>query len=255
MWPFRTKHVVHVDVAANVPTANRPESRVATFELADQAQNPFYFTPKSFQYSDTITEHIMGKLPVSFSETAKKRTLIKVWRDDDTRASTGLEKVITGAMNLALWVQLAFVIGIVVAGSTLPQETVEEYFPGAALAAVAANAAFFLGNFSVRSSKLGEPFEYTRKQQKVTYGVLLASILLNTAVLLQFPAYLLPPELTQLADNIQRAVGTAGLVATVIGAGISGAFDTFKWVLIEEVQRQSKAARKGVDLVERRVPV
>ncbi|CAN7572213.1 hypothetical protein LJR078_004312 [Arthrobacter sp. LjRoot78] len=59
----------------------------------------------------------------------------------------------------------------------------------------------------------------------------------------------------ELGDTIQRVLALVGLIGTVIGAGFSGAFDAFKWAIIEEVQRKDAAVRGAMDVVERREEV
>jgi hypothetical protein len=259
MW-FRTKPVVHVDVRENDPPApGHPEPYVGSYRFigdpSGQYRTYYFEEPKSFRYSNEITAHVKGDLPANFSEKEKKRTLVKIWRDDATRNSSKAEKSVVSALNLGLFVEIAFVVAIAVWGALLSQEEAEQLFPGTALAAIAANAAFFFGNFAMRGSKLGEPFEYTKRQQLFTYGAVVTSLLVNIAVLNGFPASLLPPTLIELGDTIQRILAIVGLIGTVIGAGFSGAFDAFKWAIIEEAQRKHVAARGAMDVVERRVRV
>lgn len=259
MW-FRAKPVVHVDVKRNDPPApGHPEPYVASYRFNNDPTGhyrTYYFeAPKSFRYSEEITPHVKGDLPTSFSEKKKKRTLVKIWRDDATRHSSKTENTIVGALNLGLFVEIFFILAIAVWGALLPQEVVEKLIPGAALAAIAAHAAFFLGNFSMRGSRLGQPFEYTKTQQYITLGAVMGSLLVNIAALSGFPANILPPNLAELSDPIQRVVAILGLVGTVIGAGISGAFDAFKWIVSQELQRKHVTVRAATDIVERRVRV
>jgi cation transport ATPase len=248
------KPVVHVTVAENQSvTPERPQTRVATYKISGLPEQKFYFDPKSLRYTEELRADVKAKLrSVGHNEKKTNRTVVKVWRDNATRASPKAEKGILRALNAALCLEIILAILIIIGGSLISQDKVEELFPGAALAAVTANAAFFLGHFAVRSSAMGDPFEYTGKQQLFTYTAILGAMLLNIAVFFELPAALIPETLMELKDNVQRYFAIAGLVGTVIGAGFSGAFDAAKWILGEEVQRRSSTARGVMDELERR---
>lgn len=253
MWLYRRKPVVHVDVNENVPSPAHPETRVATYEIAGQTQSSFYFTPKSFWYSAILVNHVKDSLTGTLPGNEIKRALVKVWRADDVKTSPKFEISVARVIWALLALQVLALISLIIWGLLIPQETVEQYFPGAALAAVTANAAFFFGQLTVRISKLGDPFEYTTKRTILAGISTVVGILLNSSVLVifVFPG-ILPAVIIQHAEDLKRFMGIAGLVLTIIGAGISGAFDTFKWAIVEEVQRRSKHARDVIDIIERR---
>lgn len=253
MWPFRAKHVVHVDVRRNVDTTAHPEPLVATYRFVGdpRGQRVEYFTKGFFTFSYKVVRRIKRDLPGNMDKNEKRRTKVKVWRDNDTRAIFRSELSVTVPMAVFVFVEVALLVGLAAAGFLIPTESAEPLLPGAAIASLAVNASYFFGNVAMRNTKLAQPFDYSLGKVAVIYGILLCSILLNIAVLYNWPAAWFP-DLTELASRVQIALAVSGLIGSVLASGLSAAFEVSKWAIIEESQRRYPIARFVGDLVERR---
>lgn len=260
MWPFRKKHVVHVDVQKNQTAPHQsPLPYVGIYRFvgdpvgvgAHPRTVPFK-PPFPFMFSYVLRRRIKADLPAHMSAKEKKGTVVKIWRNDETRASSSVERGIIAPIVGMVVLEAALIIGIALAAVFIPTEAAEPLLPGAAWASLAVNVAYFLGHLSMRTTRLAEPFEYTLRKVAAIYGVLLLSIGANVAVVAGWPTAWFPLEVAQ---RVSIAVAAFGLIGAVIGSGVSGAFEVLKWALIEEAQRRHKVARVVVDVVERRTRV
>ncbi|MET3937023.1 hypothetical protein [Arthrobacter sp. OAP107] len=257
MWPFRSKHVVHVDVAL---ISTHPEKHRGTYKFSTDpvtsAPRKVEFLVRPFRYSNSARTKILGEL-THLSKRDRKRTQIKLWRDNTACKRSETEYTTVRRLNRVLLLEILLILAAAIWYAVLPQADAEKIMPGASLASIAASAAFLLGNLVARNSKPAAPFEYTREQIRSFVIFVGGGVLLGVAVYAKLPELLLPdlPELKFLTDVAQRILAILSFITTVVGAAFSGAFDVAKWVIVEEFQRESKAARELVDALEPRKPV
>lgn len=255
MWPFRKKHVVHVDVT-QIPLTPGKHRGTYKFSTDPSASAPrkVEFQVRPFRYSEVARAKIMEELThlTHLTKRQRKRTQIKLWRNDTASNRSDTEYTIVSALNWVLLVEILLILAAAVWYAFLSQPDAEKIMPGAALASIAASVAFLLGNLAARNSKQAAPFEYTKEQIRSFVIFVAGGVLLAVAVYAKLPELLLPDELKVLTDVTQRILAILSFITTAVGAALSGALDVAKWIIIEEFQRKNETARELVDALEPR---
>lgn len=257
MWPFRNKGVVHVDVRQYVNQAGQVVDKtcVGAYHFVGDplgtVRNTSPIKARPFLLSHQVRRAVQDDLPSHMNKKQKKQTVVKVWLDDSILGVSRTEQWITIPIVIFALFEVALLITIGVLGIFIDTETVEPLLPGTAIASLAVNAAYFLGNLTTRHLKIAKRFEYDTWKVTTTYGFLALSIAANGAVLAGWPAAWFPDQI-QVAERTATVLAAGGLMVAALGSLASGAIDVLKWALIEEVQRRSKSARVIGDIVEKR---
>lgn len=262
MWLLRAKPVVHVDVKKNdPPEPNTTGDLVASYTLVGDPQAPttcYVDEGRPFSYSENVTTAVKNDAGRHITDEKKrKRLVVKVWRDDTARAGHPLENgVVRGVLIFLLLEVLAIAVLTSVVFTTSPDPG--SAANGAALAGVATSGALICGHIAMRVAKLAQPFEYEKRNSLLLGLTVVVPLLFNLLVLADisewfFKFFSLNWE--QLAETASVIIAILGLVGSIVGAMIKGAWDVFKWAHVEDAQRNSVVAREVMDAIERREEV
>lgn len=254
MWGFGEKPVVHVEVSKD-PNLGSPKPHIAKYTFpGNPTVHEVPFKPEPFGYSKKITEDVTLKLPTGVN---KKRLLVKIWRDEDTRSSPRRERWITGVVATLLLLFTVFIACLAVVGIWLTKEETAPVIPVALIASMAVNGATAGGILLARISKWGQPFETSKKWVWRTLFPIAVLLAVNVVVFIGFFDWLLGQVLglKEAAAIVKAILGSIGLVGTVVAAAGSGALSVAQWTIVEEAQRRFPAARDAMDVVQRRIVV
>lgn len=244
--------VVHVRVHENPFPAGGEETPLALYRIRNQPHG-LPFKPRSFFYSDAINKDVRSH----FSRISWPFLVVKVWRADDVTESPKVERYISRAVALLLFV--AAVAGTAVAlffqwielqNVLTPTTTLGEEgdLSPAVLAVLYGNVAIAgataAGVIGIRVLKFSEPFETTKGWTASHLGPVVVALILNLALINGWFSW----------DTaaIKAMLAPLGLLASIAAATITASLSTLRWTAIEEIQRQKPLAREVADWLHRR---